>query len=137
MWRVLSKSTLFLKWLGFFLQVTNTFLDEGHWVGVVVHIATALCYTNSMLNPLLYAFLGENFRKSFIKALCCASLSDANRTLPIEHSAASDRHGHNRQRDNGLNLELKGEKNTKRKDKETPIDQFERDNITVDDNQAL
>lgn len=37
-----------------------------------------LSYTNSMMNPILYAFLSENFRQSFIKAFKCVALSEFN-----------------------------------------------------------
>ena len=36
-------------------------------------LATCLAYMNSCVNPILYAFLSENFRKSFRKLLCCNS----------------------------------------------------------------
>lgn len=54
---------------------------------------TALSYANSMLNPLLYAFLSDNFRKSFMKAFKCVSWSEANRTLYAETSMFP-RHSH-------------------------------------------
>ncbi|GFS01231.1 somatostatin receptor type 1 [Elysia marginata] len=37
----------------------------------LMHAFTVLCYANSMLNPFLYAFLSDNFRKSFGKAFKC------------------------------------------------------------------
>lgn len=40
------------------------------WVHMV---ANCLAYTNSCINPILYAFLSDNFRKSFRKLLCCSS----------------------------------------------------------------
>ena len=40
-----------------------------------------LSYANSVLNPILYAFLSENFRKSFAKAFACASQAEANTAL--------------------------------------------------------
>ena len=35
--------------------------------------ANCLAYMNSCVNPILYAFLSENFRRSFRKLLCCGS----------------------------------------------------------------
>lgn len=36
-------------------------------------IANCFAYANSCMNPILYAFLSDNFRKSFRKLLCCSS----------------------------------------------------------------
>ncbi|OWA55667.1 hypothetical protein BV898_20055, partial [Hypsibius exemplaris] len=38
--------------------------------GIVV-VLQALCYTSSSINPILYAMLSENFKKSFVAACCC------------------------------------------------------------------
>lgn len=38
---------------------------------VVQMASNCLAYMNSCMNPILYAFLSENFRKSFRKLLCC------------------------------------------------------------------
>ncbi|KAL3877071.1 hypothetical protein ACJMK2_034828 [Sinanodonta woodiana] len=35
--------------------------------------ANCLAYMNSCVNPILYAFLSENFRRSFKKLLCCST----------------------------------------------------------------
>lgn len=47
---------------------------------------TILSYANSMLNPLLYAFLSENFRQSFMKAFKCISYKDNTRSAYTERS---------------------------------------------------
>ncbi|CAL1538289.1 unnamed protein product, partial [Lymnaea stagnalis] len=47
---------------------------------------TILSYANSMLNPFLYAFLSDNFRKSFLKAFKCVSSIEANRSVCNENS---------------------------------------------------
>ncbi|XP_014678604.1 PREDICTED: allatostatin-A receptor-like, partial [Priapulus caudatus] len=36
-------------------------------------VGQCLAYTNSCVNPILYAFLSDNFRKGFKKVLCCGS----------------------------------------------------------------
>ena len=41
-----------------------------------------LAYMNSCVNPILYAFLSDNFRKAFRKVVYCRSLGFA---LPSEH----------------------------------------------------
>ncbi|TDG43567.1 hypothetical protein AWZ03_010015 [Drosophila navojoa] len=46
----------------------------------------ALVYSNSAVNPILYAFLSENFRKSFFKAFTCMNKQDINAQLQLEPS---------------------------------------------------
>ncbi|XP_016978104.1 somatostatin receptor type 2 [Drosophila rhopaloa] len=46
----------------------------------------ALVYSNSAVNPILYAFLSENFRKSFFKAFTCMNKQDINAQLQMEPS---------------------------------------------------
>src|SRR5688572_23231818 len=36
-------------------------------------LAGCLSYSNSAMNPILYAFLSDNFKKSFLKACSCAN----------------------------------------------------------------
>jgi somatostatin receptor 2 len=45
-----------------------------------------LSYSNSAINPFLYAFLSDNFKKSFLKACTCAAGTDVNATLNTENS---------------------------------------------------
>ena len=54
------------------------------------------------MNPILYAFLSDNFKKSFLKACACATGREANRVLEVENSVMPRRrtllgghHGHN------------------------------------------
>ncbi|XP_015598452.1 somatostatin receptor type 2 [Cephus cinctus] len=49
-------------------------------------LAGFLSYSNSAMNPILYAFLSDNFKKSFLKACTCAAGKDINATLHIENS---------------------------------------------------
>lgn len=45
-----------------------------------------LCYSNSAMNPILYAFLSDNFKKSFLKACTCAAGKELNAQLQMENS---------------------------------------------------
>ena len=56
-------------------------LDMPGWMLNMNYVFTLLMYTNSMVNPLLYAFTNEAFRKSFICAFCCAVDPFAGRSL--------------------------------------------------------
>ena len=49
-------------------------------------LAGCLSYSNSAMNPVLYAFLSENFKKSFLKACQCATGREVNDALQVEHS---------------------------------------------------
>lgn len=40
---------------------------------MVQMVANCLAYMNSCVNPILYAFLSDNFRRSFYKLLCCGN----------------------------------------------------------------
>ncbi|XP_014611886.1 PREDICTED: allatostatin-A receptor-like isoform X1 [Polistes canadensis] len=48
-------------------------------IQIVSHI---LAYTNSCVNPILYAFLSDNFRKAFRKIIYCRSRQDQQRSGP-------------------------------------------------------
>lgn len=49
---------------------------------IMVQIAShILAYTNSCVNPILYAFLSDSFRKAFRKIIYCRPRSDQNRQL--------------------------------------------------------
>lgn len=45
-----------------------------------------LVYSNSAVNPILYAFLSDNFRKSFYKAFTCMTKQEVNAQLQAEPS---------------------------------------------------
>lgn len=56
-----------------------------------------LAYSNSSLNPLLYAFLSDNFKKSFLKACSCISNNnDINFKLQTDNSMFLSRFSRNR-----------------------------------------
>ncbi|XKL60239.1 hypothetical protein PGB90_001255 [Kerria lacca] len=53
---------------------------------IIFLITGCLSYSNSAMNPILYAFLSDNFKKSFLKACICAAGKDVNATLHLENS---------------------------------------------------
>lgn len=53
---------------------------------LIFNAFTVLSFANSSLNPFLYAFLSDNFRKSFVKAFKCMSAVEANKTVCNENS---------------------------------------------------
>ncbi|XP_037804510.1 somatostatin receptor type 5-like [Penaeus monodon] len=56
-------------------------------------VSSSLSYINSAINPILYAFLSENFKKSFLKACTCAAQKDVNNALAAENSMFPRRRG--------------------------------------------
>lgn len=50
-----------------------------------------LSYSNSAINPILYAYLSDNFKKSFLKACTCAATKDVNAQLKLENSGVGMR----------------------------------------------
>ena len=58
------------------LQVISMLQDFGQYptteTGVLgLMLANCLAYFNSIMNPIMYAFLSSQFRHSFKQALCC------------------------------------------------------------------
>lgn len=62
-------------------QVCNSRLEITIFV-----LVGCLGYSNSAMNPILYAFLSDNFKKSFLKACTCAAGNDLNTQLQMENS---------------------------------------------------
>jgi heme/copper-type cytochrome/quinol oxidase subunit 2 len=90
---VLTVITVYvLCWLPYWVgQVYITFLPptHTHTDGSLTFLLLVGClsYANSAMNPILYAFLSENFKKSFAKAFTCAANKDINNQLNVENSA--------------------------------------------------
>ncbi|XP_038063494.1 somatostatin receptor type 5-like [Patiria miniata] len=67
--------TFVVCWWPFYVCrfMTTYWEDFRTWSGtlIVTEMCMGLSYVNSCVNPLLYAFLSDNFRKSFQKAWCC------------------------------------------------------------------
>ncbi|KAK0086223.1 hypothetical protein PV325_003574 [Microctonus aethiopoides] len=69
--------TFILCWLPFFLWYVTTSLcgSRCHCPEIVVHIVFWIGYTNSALNPLIYAYFNRDFREAFKNTLQCAFCS--------------------------------------------------------------
>nr|QMS43774.1 allatostatin receptor type C [Thaumetopoea pityocampa] len=64
-----------------------------HVTITVFLVAACFSYSNSAMNPILYAFLSDNFKKSFLKACTCAAGKDVNATLHVENSMMPRKRG--------------------------------------------
>lgn len=89
---VLTVVTVYVAcWLPYWLsQVALIFTAPGNKQKsgtIMIFLMTGfLSYANSAINPILYAFLSENFKKSFIKACVCAEGRDVSAQLHLENS---------------------------------------------------
>ena len=89
---VLTVITVYiLCWLPYWItQLALIFTPPGRnqdkVMVAVMLLAGCLSYSNSAMNPVLYAFLSENFKKSFLKACQCAGGREVNAALQVEHS---------------------------------------------------
>ena len=63
--------------------------SQPSWARILYQFITVMSYTNSALNPVLYAFLSDNFRKTFAKACKCAGAAEVNRTLLPEQAMST------------------------------------------------
>lgn len=100
-------------WLPHWLnQIYFTFAtgQPPDWVIKLYQATTTLSYTNSTLNPVLYALMSDNFRKSFSKAFRCISKTEVDGTLNVEPSIFPRRKKSRPQ--NRLALELAKQKST-------------------------
>lgn len=89
---VLTVVTVYiLCWTPYWVsQLTIVFASEdteqSTFVVIIHLLVSCLSYSNSAMNPILYAFLSDNFKKSFMKACTCAASKDVNATLHLENS---------------------------------------------------
>lgn len=89
---VLTVITVYvLCWLPYWItQVALIFTPpkqcQSNIVITIFLLAGCLSYSNSAMNPILYAFLSDNFKKSFLKACTCATGKDVNAGLHQENS---------------------------------------------------
>lgn len=80
---VLTVITVYiLCWLPYWITQLALILtppgqNQNNLMVAVILLAGCLSYSNSAMNPVLYAFLSENFKKSFMKACQCAATAAA------------------------------------------------------------
>lgn len=55
-----------------------------------------LAYSNSTINPFIYAFLSDNFKRSFLKACSCTTNNEVNFRLQTDNSLFMSRFSRNR-----------------------------------------
>lgn len=74
----------------FFVTIYNFFLDDGlpPLPGFVFDILTALRFSTSFINPLLYTFFKRDFKKALTKLVNGARLSPATRQRSLRGSAS-------------------------------------------------
>ncbi|XP_054715549.1 somatostatin receptor type 2-like [Uloborus diversus] len=89
---VLTVVTVYvICWLPYWsAQLWLTFMPPTSGQNVVsftlMLLVGCLSYANSAVNPILYAFLSDNFKKSFAKAFTCAAQREVNAQLVVENS---------------------------------------------------
>lgn len=81
-------------WMPYWIhQVTMCLLDVENiprWMYRIFPFIMVFSYTNSAVNPILYAFLSDSFRQTFYSAMRCSSISKVNKNLKVlEHTAAT------------------------------------------------
>jgi len=64
-------------WVTQLLLITSSPGEEPDYMFLAVLLSNCLQYSNSAINPILYAFLSDNFKKSFRQACYCYSKNTA------------------------------------------------------------
>lgn len=89
---VLTVITVYmLCWLPYWLSQVSLMTSTGSMCSSKLEVTIFLLvgclgYINSAINPILYAYLSDNFKKSFLKACTCATTKDVNAQLKMENS---------------------------------------------------
>ena len=70
-------------WLPYWLfQIIMLYVASmPQWLMIFYQLITILSYANSAVNPILYAFLSDNFRRTFARAFGCATAAEVDRVL--------------------------------------------------------
>ncbi|XP_040166460.1 somatostatin receptor type 2-like [Anopheles arabiensis] len=94
---VLTVITVYiLCWLPYWISqvalITSDFETCSTRLDLILFLLVGcLGYINSAINPILYAYLSENFKKSFLKACTCAARAEVNAQLKLENSVMPKR----------------------------------------------
>lgn len=89
---VLTVITVYiLCWLPYWLAQVSLISSPIEMCSTTLRVTVFLLvgclgYSNSAINPILYAYLSDNFKKSFLKACTCAATKDVNAQLKLENS---------------------------------------------------
>ncbi|XP_067877541.1 somatostatin receptor type 1 [Heterodontus francisci] len=76
-------------WLPFYIiQLVNVFLRPPD--PTITQLFIILSYANSSANPILYAFVSDNFRRSFQRILCCRWINNGLEE-PVDYCAMAPR----------------------------------------------
>lgn len=85
---------LFVCWLRY-ITANNAiaFINSNNYNNILLYSFSFffISYSNSAINPILYAYLSDNFKKSFLKACTCAATKDVNAQLKLENSGVGMR----------------------------------------------
>ncbi|XP_072037435.1 somatostatin receptor type 5-like [Amphiura filiformis] len=59
-------------WLPYYVvQIVNAYVKMTHGISIAYTITTCWCYANSLFNPFIYTFIGENFKRNLLIMLKC------------------------------------------------------------------
>ncbi|KAI8494781.1 hypothetical protein Bbelb_273860 [Branchiostoma belcheri] len=64
------------------VQMVDSTFGREDWQQVLLYVANALAYSNSSVNPLIYAFFSVQFRRSFMQVFPCCFRSRPNKVTP-------------------------------------------------------
>lgn len=100
-------------WLPYWIfQLALMFAIMPGWYHVAFQIITLFSYANSSLNPLLYAFLNDNFRSNFLVAFRCRKNAHAHGSDRLSRMTDRKRTIESRWPDKDTSVRLASEKET-------------------------
>lgn len=100
-------------WLPYWVfQMALLFVDMPGWCHYAFQIIVLFSYANSSLNPLLYAFLNDNFRSNFLVAFRCRKTAHAHGDTRMSRMTDRKRTIETRWPDKDTSVRLASEKET-------------------------